>query len=134
MSTTVTFLGHSAFQIETAGHVLLIDPFLSENPAATCSPDDVEPHAIILTHGHADHVGDTVDIARRRGALVIANFEVASWIGNQGVEDTHAMHLGGAHRFDFGVVKLTIAHHGSSLPDGSYGGNPAAGFWNPVPD
>ena len=125
MSTTVTFLGHSALQVETASHLVLIDPFLTGNPAASCGPDDLEPHAIILTHGHADHVGDTVEIARRCGSLVIANFEIASWLGNQGVENTHAMHLGGSHRFDFGTVKLTLAHHGSALPDGSYGGNPA---------
>lgn len=125
MATTVTYLGHSAFQIETAGQVLLIDPFLTGNPVAARTAEELTAQAIILTHGHADHVGDAVDIARRSGALVIANYEVASWVGAQGVERTHGMNHGGAHEFEFGTVKLTVAHHGSALPDGSYGGNPA---------
>lgn len=124
MPTRITFLGHAAFQIETPDHVLLIDPFLSENPVATVRPEDVHADAVILTHGHADHLGDAVEIAGRCGALVIANYEVATWVGSQGAERTHAMNLGGACPFKFGTVKQTVAHHSSSLPDGSYGGNP----------
>lgn len=125
MTTTLTFLGHGAFQIETAGQSVLIDPFLTGNPLASVSADEVAADAIIVSHGHGDHVGDTIAIAKRTGALVIANHEIITWFRKQGLTRTHDMHIGGSHRFDFGVVKLTIAHHGSMLPDGSDGGNPA---------
>lgn len=123
--TTLTALGHSCFQIETDDHSILIDPFLTDNPQATVNPDEVNPDFIVLSHGHADHVGDTVDIAKRTGAMVIANFEIVNWLGNQGVENSHPQHLGGGFQHPFGHLKLTIAHHGSALPDGSYGGSPA---------
>lgn len=125
MTTKIRFLGHGAFQIETGGKIVLIDPFLTGNPQTPISADEVAADAIIVSHGHGDHVGDTVAIAARTGALVIANHEIISWLRKQGVQKTHDMHIGGSHRFDFGTVKLTIAHHGSMLPDGSYGGNPA---------
>lgn len=125
MTTKIRFLGHGAFQIETGGKIVLIDPFLTGNPQAPISAVEVAADAIIVSHGHGDHVGDTVTIAARTGALVIANHEIISWLRKQGVQKTHDMHIGGSHRFDFGTVKLTIAHHGSMLPDGSYGGNPA---------
>jgi L-ascorbate metabolism protein UlaG (beta-lactamase superfamily) len=124
MTTKITWLGHSSFQLETSGKSILIDPFFAGNPVAQVSADDVHADVIIVTHGHGDHVGDTVSIAKRTGALVISNFEIVTWLQNQGIENAHPMHIGGSHRFDFGTVKLTIAHHGSSLPDGSDGGNP----------
>lgn len=123
--TILTALGHSCFQIETGDHTILIDPFLTDNPQATVKPDDVNPDFIVISHGHGDHVGDAVDIAKRTGAQVIANFEIVNWLGNQGVENSHPQHLGGGFTHPFGHLKLTIAHHGSGLPDGSYGGNPA---------
>ena len=125
MTTTLTFLGHSGFQILTGGKTLLIDPFLSGNPIASVSASDLHPDFIIVSHGHGDHVGDTVEIAKRTGALVIANYEIATWLQKQGVERTHDMNVGGSCTFEFGVLKLTIAHHSSMLPDGSNGGNPA---------
>ncbi len=125
MSTTITWLGHSAFQIVIDGTTLLIDPFLSDNPRASVAAEDCNPDVILLTHGHQDHVGDTVELARRCDALVVANFEICHWLQKQKVQSTHAMHLGGSHRFEWGRLKLTLAHHGSMLPDGSYGGNPA---------
>ena len=124
MATSIEFLGHSCFCIRTAGKSILIDPFLTGNPQASVTADDVQADAIIITHGHADHVGDAVDIAKRTNALVISNFEIVSWCQKQGIENAHPMHIGGSHKFDFGTVKLTIAHHGSMLPDGSCGGNP----------
>lgn len=124
MSTRVTFLGHGSFAIQTAGQQVLIDPFLTGNPAASTTAEELEADAIIVTHGHDDHIGDTVAIAQRTGARVIANHEIVEWLGGQGLENTHAQHIGGSHGFDFGQVKLTIAHHGSMLPDGANGGNP----------
>ncbi|MFO0428431.1 MAG: metal-dependent hydrolase [Planctomyces sp.] len=125
MTTHIRFLGHGAFQIETSGRSVLIDPFLTGNPLASISADKIAADYIIVSHGHGDHVGDTIAIAQRTGATVIANHEIIQWFQKQGVQKTHDMHIGGSHRFDFGTVKLTIAHHGSMLPDGSYGGNPA---------
>lgn len=124
MATNITWLGHSSFQIETAGKTILLDPFFTGNPSGTLEAATAEADAIIVSHGHGDHVGDTVEIAKRTGALVIANYEIIEWMGKQGVENVHPQHIGGAHQYDFGTVKLTIAHHGSMLPDGSNGGSP----------
>ncbi len=121
----VTWLGHACCLLEGGGSKILIDPFLTGNPQAKVTAEQVEADFIVLTHGHADHYGDTTEIAKRTGATVIGNFEVVNWAQAQGVEKTHPMHIGGGHDFSFGRVKLTIAHHGSSMPDGSYGGNPA---------
>lgn len=120
----LTWYGHAALGLETGGSHILIDPFFSGNPAAITSADAVQADFILVTHGHGDHLGDTVAIARRTGALVISNFEIASWLGNQGIK-THPQHIGGGYRHPFGYLKLTPALHGSALPDGSYGGNPA---------
>jgi L-ascorbate metabolism protein UlaG (beta-lactamase superfamily) len=124
MATTITWLGHGGFQIVTNGHTLLIDPFLTDQPTATVQAKDIAADYILVSHGHYDHVGDTVAIAKRTGATVVCNFELSQYFQRQGVEKVHAQNLGGAHGFPFGRVKLTIAHHGSMLPDGSYGGNP----------
>jgi L-ascorbate metabolism protein UlaG (beta-lactamase superfamily) len=109
------------------GTKILLDPFLTGNPSTNLSPDEVEVDAIVISHGHGDHIGDTVAIAKRTGAKVISNFEIINWLGGQGLDQNklHPQHIGGSHEHEFGRVKLTIAHHGSGLPDGSYGGNPA---------
>jgi L-ascorbate metabolism protein UlaG (beta-lactamase superfamily) len=127
MSVKVTWLGHAAFNLEVGEHRILIDPFLTDNPAATVSAEDVEADFILVSHGHGDHVGDTVAIAERTGATVISNFEIINWLQGQGVagDRLHPQHIGGGFTYPFGYLKLTIAHHGSGLPDGSYGGNPA---------
>ena len=125
MTTSITFLGHASFQIHTGGHSILIDPFLTGNPQASTTAEEIEADAILVTHGHEDHVADVEAIARRTGALVVANFEIVTWFQSRGIENAHPMHIGGQHSFDFGIVKLTIAHHGSTLPDGSNGGHPA---------
>lgn len=124
MSTTITWHGHAALSIQTGGYNLLIDPYIKTNPAATISADKVSADFILVTHGHGDHIGDTVDIAKRTGALVISNAEICEWLSARGVK-THAQHLGGGYQHPFGYLKLTLAIHGSGLPDGSYGGNPA---------
>jgi L-ascorbate metabolism protein UlaG (beta-lactamase superfamily) len=120
----MTWLGHASFALEIDGYKVLLDPFLTGNPKATADPDALEADFILISHGHGDHVGDAVDIAKRTGALVIANNEIAGWFKKQGIE-AHGQHLGGGYNYPFGYVKLTIAHHGSALPDGSDGGNPA---------
>ena len=125
MSVSVTFHGHATLTIDVSGTKLLIDPFFAGNPQAKVSADDVQADYILLTHGHADHVADAVGIAKRTGATCIANAEIAGWLGAQGIENVHAQHLGGGYQHPFGHVKFTVAHHGSGLPDGSYGGNPA---------
>jgi L-ascorbate metabolism protein UlaG (beta-lactamase superfamily) len=121
----LTYHGHSCFGISVGDIQLLIDPYLSGNDLAEVRADQVDADYILVSHGHGDHLGDTVEIARRTGAMTISNFEIRNWLEVQGVERTHALHIGGGYNFPFGRVKLTIAHHGSGLPDGSYGGNPA---------
>jgi L-ascorbate metabolism protein UlaG (beta-lactamase superfamily) len=121
----LTYHGHACFSITVSETELLIDPFLTGNELADVSADDVEADYILVSHGHGDHVGDAVAIAKRTGAMTISNFEIQSWLLAQGVEKAHPLHIGGGYNFPFGRVKLTIAHHGSVLPDGTYGGNPA---------
>ena len=124
MSIKVTWLGHAALALEIDGKHILVDPFLTGNPAAAASPDSLAADFILVSHGHGDHVGDTAAIAKRTGATVISNFEIASWYTNQGLT-SHAQHIGGGFQYPFGYVKLTQAQHGSALPDGGNGGNPA---------
>jgi L-ascorbate metabolism protein UlaG (beta-lactamase superfamily) len=124
MSLKVTWYSHASFLIETDKARLLVDPFLTGNPLAPVKADEVEADYIFISHGHGDHVGDSVPIAKRTGATVVSNFEIQNWITAQGVENVHPMHIGGGFDWPWGRVKLTIAHHGSMLPDGSYGGNP----------
>lgn len=123
MSLSFTWLGHSAFRLDFDGRILLIDPWLT-NPLSPIRPDDIHPNVILVSHAHSDHIGDTVEIAKRTGAPVISNFEIANWLKAQGVSDTLGMNTGGSYDGGFFKVKLTIAHHSSSLPDGTYGGNP----------
>jgi L-ascorbate metabolism protein UlaG (beta-lactamase superfamily) len=124
MPTKVTWLGHATFAIESAGHRLLVDPFLDQNDAAPVRAAEVDADFILLTHGHFDHVIDAAPIANRTGATVIAGFEVSEWIKRQGVaaDKVVGMNPGGGVQQPFGRVKMTIAHHSSSMPDGSYGG------------
>lgn len=122
MSLTFTFHGHACFTLQSDDATLLFDPFITDNPMAKVTADDLAADFILISHGHFDHLPDAAAIAKRTGATVIGTFEVASWIGGQGVEKVHGMQPGGSFKFPFGRVKLTVAHHGSMLPDGSYGG------------
>jgi L-ascorbate metabolism protein UlaG (beta-lactamase superfamily) len=119
----LTYLSHSGFIVEGSKGKIAIDPFLNGNPLANAKPSDIRVDYIILTHGHGDHLGDALEIAKSNNATIIAPFELASYCDSKGVT-SHPMHIGGAHEFPFGKVKLTIAHHGSVTPDGTYAGNP----------
>ncbi|MEC2159846.1 metal-dependent hydrolase [Virgibacillus halodenitrificans] len=112
----VSYHGHSVVKVETDSHKILIDPFISGNEACDLDPNTEEADVILLTHGHNDHVGDTFDIAKRNDALVVAPNELAVYLGFKGL-NTHPMHIGGAHEFDFGKVKFTQAFHGSSYTE-----------------
>lgn len=124
MAITVTWYGHACVGLEIGTHRLLADPFLTGNPMAAASAGEVNPTAILVSHGHGDHLGDALQIARRTGALVVSNFEICSWFQSQGYTNVHSQHIGGGFLHPFGYLKLTIAHHGSALPDGLYGGSP----------
>ncbi len=115
------YFAHSAFSLEIEGKHILIDPFLDDNPSSPVKSNEVEADYIILTHGHNDHVGDTVKIAERTDAMIIGVYELVNYFSKLGFR-THAMHIGGSHVFDFGKVKLTMAAHGSITPDFGYGG------------
>jgi L-ascorbate metabolism protein UlaG (beta-lactamase superfamily) len=125
MNTQITWYGHATLGVNTAGYKLIIDPYFNGNPATQIKPEQVEADYLLITHGHGDHVGDSVAIAQRTNAEVISNAEIVKWISKQGVKKTHGQHLGGGFRYPFGYLKLTLALHGSALPDGSNGGNPA---------
>ena len=125
MSITHTWFGHATQMLDVNGTKLLVDPFFSGNPAATITADKAQADYILVSHGHGDHVGDAVAIAKRTGATVIANAEIVNWFEGKGVAKTHAQHIGGGFNYPFGYLKLTQAVHGSALPDGSNGGNPA---------
>jgi L-ascorbate metabolism protein UlaG (beta-lactamase superfamily) len=114
----IRFLGHAAFELRDGDTSVVIDPFLTGNPKAAVGPGDLNPTTILLTHGHADHIGDTVDIAKASGAPVVAIVELANEIGEEGV-DVFDPNLGGTVKFDWGWVKLVPAWHTSTTPKGT---------------
>ncbi|MCY0888605.1 MAG: metal-dependent hydrolase [Alicyclobacillaceae bacterium] len=123
----ITYHGQSTFLVEANGHAVIIDPFLSGNPKAVLKPEDVKVDAVLLSHGHGDHILDAEQIAKQNDAVLIAPNELAVYFGSKGVK-VHPMHIGGAHQFPFGRVKLTLAFHGSGIdsPDGFlYAGMPS---------
>ncbi|AGN37505.1 metal-dependent hydrolase [Bacillus paralicheniformis] len=112
----VTYHGHSVVTVETGNHQLIFDPFITGNSLTDLKPEEVKADVILLTHGHNDHVGDTVEIAKRNHSLVVAPNELAVYLGWKGL-NVHPMHIGGSHQFDFGQVKLTQAFHGSAYTE-----------------
>jgi L-ascorbate metabolism protein UlaG (beta-lactamase superfamily) len=121
-----TYYGQSCFSIETGGKNLLFDPFITPNPLAKdIDVNSLKPDYILVSHGHGDHTADLLTIQKNSGAKIICIAEIASWLGSKGVENAHGMNIGGGFNFDFGRVKMVTAIHSSSMPDGSYGGNPA---------
>jgi L-ascorbate metabolism protein UlaG (beta-lactamase superfamily) len=121
----ITYYGHSCFGVELNDKYILFDPFISANELAKhIDLNSVKADYILLSHGHEDHIADVISIATRTGAKVIANFEIVVWFNKKGLVNTYAMNIGGKCKFDFGAVKCVSAIHSSSMPDGSYGGNP----------
>jgi L-ascorbate metabolism protein UlaG (beta-lactamase superfamily) len=115
----IRFLGHAAFELTEGDTRILIDPFLTGNPKAAVTADELEPTHIFLTHGHADHIGDTVDIAKRTGAQVVAIVELANELRESGVENVSDPNIGGTVEFGGGWVRLTPAWHTSTTPKGT---------------
>jgi L-ascorbate metabolism protein UlaG (beta-lactamase superfamily) len=120
----LTYHGHSCFEIKSGKYNLIIDPFLKGNKNSDIKPEDVKVDYIVLSHAHGDHIGEAFEIAKRGDATIIAVNELANYAADKGCK-THNMHIGGSYQFPFGRLKFTIAHHGSSTPDGRYMGEPA---------
>ena len=121
----LSYYGHSCFLVEIGGKSLLFDPFITPNPLAShIKVDQIAADYILISHGHADHIADAIEIAKRTNATVISNYEIVVWLGKQGIENAHPLNHGGGRTFDFGRAKYVNAVHSSQLPDGSYGGHP----------
>ena len=121
----ITYYGHSCFGVEINGKHLLFDPFITPNELAkNIDVSKVKADYILISHGHEDHIADAVSIARRTSAMVVCNWEISVWLQKQGIDNIHAMNTGGKKMFDFGSIKCVKAEHSSSMPDGTYGGNP----------
>jgi len=120
----ITFYGHASLGIEVSGKQILVDPFITGNPkAAHVDINLLQADYILLTHAHQDHILDVEAITKRTDALIVSNWEIATYFSNKGFK-SHPMNHGGSWKFDFGSVKFVHAVHSSSFPDGSYGGNP----------
>jgi L-ascorbate metabolism protein UlaG (beta-lactamase superfamily) len=120
-----TYYGHSCFDVTIDGKIILFDPFITGNPlAASVDIKKIKCDYILISHGHEDHIADAVAIAKNTKAKVVSNFEIITWLEKKGVANVHPMNTGGHWFFDFGKVKCMHAVHSSSLPDGTYGGNP----------
>src|SRR5690348_2619076 len=120
-----TYYGHACFAVQIKNRTLLFDPFITPNELAkNIDVSKVPADYILITHAHDDHMADALGIAKRTGALIVTNFEVAEWLGKQGAKKTHPVNPGGSMKLDVCRVKFVNAIHSSSFPDGTYGGNP----------
>lgn len=120
-----TYYGHSCFSVDVNGKRLLFDPFISGNELASAIDiASIDADFILQSHGHIDHIADTITLAQATGATVICSWEIHEWLNKQGVGNTHPMNTGGRRNFGAFGVKCVVAQHSSGLPDGSYGGNP----------
>lgn len=124
---SLQWLGHNAWLLRYAGVRILVDPYLTDNPKAAVTAEEVEAEYVLVSHGHGDHLGDTVPIAKRTGAAVLAIAEIGSWLKEQGVKNVISMNIGGGVKLPFGRVEMVPATHSSTLPDGTPGGN-SCGF------
>jgi L-ascorbate metabolism protein UlaG (beta-lactamase superfamily) len=121
----LTYYGHSCFSVEINGKHLLFDPFISGNELAKdINIATIDADYILLSHGHIDHILDCITIAQATGAKVIASWEIHEWLNKNKVTNTHPMNTGGSRDFGDFKVKCVVAQHSSSMPDGTYGGNP----------
>ncbi|MCF7790839.1 MAG: metal-dependent hydrolase [Victivallales bacterium] len=120
----LTWYSHACLMLETKSAKILVDPFITGNPLSPIDPERLKADYIFVSHGHADHLGDTESIARNCSSTVIANPEISGWLQSKGIEKIQHIQIGGAVKFPWGKAKMTYATHSSSLPDGSYGGNP----------
>lgn len=121
----ITYYGHACFEVQTGHTRLLFDPFITPNSHAKhIRLSDIKADYILLSHGHIDHLADAAVLARQTNALLISNWEICAWFEKQGISKTYALNHGGTRTLPFGRVKYVYAQHSSSLPDGSYGGNP----------
>ena len=126
MAIKLTWYGHSTWMIHVGDVRILLDPFIKDNPTCPVKVEDVTADAILISHGHFDHVADAAEIANKNDAPLIAIYEIASWFAtNHGVKNTVGMNIGGSTTLPDCTIKMTNAIHSSQLPDGSYGGNPA---------
>lgn len=129
----VTWHGHATFTLETdGGHRIIFDPFLDGNPASDIKTEDVEElDYILVSHGHDDHFADAIPLAKKTGATIISTFEIVGFCQEQGVENTHALHIGGGHTFPFGYAKMTPALHGGQVSgdEGGHFSTVPGGFW-----
>lgn len=121
----LSYYGHSCFSVEVSGRHLLFDPYIpSDPPVSGVDADAVKADLILVSHGHNDHIRDCESIAVRTGATVVSNFEIHNWLRGRGLSNLSAVNTGGCIDFGYCTVKAVVAHHSSSLPDGTYGGNP----------
>jgi L-ascorbate metabolism protein UlaG (beta-lactamase superfamily) len=129
----ITWHGHSTFTLVTdGGRRIMFDPFLADNPVSDLKVADVaELDFILCTHGHFDHFSDAVELALKTGATLVGTFELVSFAQTRGVEQVHAMNVGGGHRFDFGYVRLTPAVHTGTVAGDDQGRftSVAHGYW-----